>query len=78
MEEEEKSSFLFLIFNYFFLIDKTDIENGKKERNLKERFEENSVVNISSIFGGITVYVPEDINVKVVTTYKRKRLSRQW
>ena len=30
--------------------------------------EENSVVNISSIFGGITVYVPEDINVKIVTT----------
>lgn len=30
--------------------------------------EENSVINISSIFGGITVYVPEDINVKIVTT----------
>lgn len=30
--------------------------------------EENCVVNVSSIFGGITVYTPENVNVKIVST----------
>jgi len=30
--------------------------------------ENNCVVNVSAIFGGITIYTPENVNIKIVTT----------
>lgn len=34
----------------------------------KSIIKENVVINASSIFGGITIYVPEDVNVKITST----------
>lgn len=37
--------------------------------DLKEAIlKENCVVNVSAIFGGITIYTPENVNVKIVST----------
>ena len=42
---------------------------GGLKCNLKDAtIEENCVINISAIFGGITIYTPEDVNVVVVST----------
>lgn len=42
---------------------------GGVECNLKEAIiKENVVINTSAIFGGITIYVPKDVNVKISST----------
>lgn len=42
---------------------------GKVKCDLRDAtIENNCVINVSAIFGGITIYTPENINIKIVTT----------
>ena len=42
---------------------------GEVKCDLRDaKMKEDSVINVSAIFGGVTIYVPDDVNIKVSST----------